>query len=239
MGEVLPLGWLGATRRASVRATLDERLAVWMREWCGPEETAGLAAIETAIPSLSWHVGTQKGGSVAVGVAPDSEPELGAALLGCSASGAGELPERIGIRALKALAQSLLGAAADVTRGTRTPREVEPRSGGAAFRCRIEGVSIFVHVDAGLCALSRPAGSSRSGNLVSRVAAISPLTASLSVTLPLGHVPLARLASLRPGDVLHTSIRVGGLVHLAAPDGTVARVGLLAADGLHRAIRIQ
>jgi flagellar motor switch/type III secretory pathway protein FliN len=52
-------------------------------------------------------------------------------------------------------------------------------------------------------------------------------------------VALARLSSLRPGDVLQTSVRVGGLVQLTAADGTVARVGQLVADGEHRAIRIQ
>lgn len=239
MGEVLPLRWLGTTRRTSIRGTLETRLSIWMRDWCGTESLPALTDVETDVPTLSWHVGRCDAGSIAVGILPDGERQLGAALLGCGATGAGLLPERIGSRALRALVQSLLGTAADVTQGVRTVREVESRTGGAAFRCRLEGLSVFVHVDAPLCAVLGPAGGATSRALVSRQAAISPLTASLSVTLPLGHVPLERLASLRPGDVLQTSIRVGGLVNLAAADGTVARVGLLAADGQHRAIRIQ
>jgi hypothetical protein len=238
MANVLPLRWLGATRRAAVREVLDARLATWRHGWSRASSTPTLRDAEAGIPSLTWHVTRTASGSAAVGVNA-AEAELGAALLGCSAAGAGDLPQRIGLRALRGLAQALAGGAAEPSQETRSTREIEPRAGGAVFQCRIDGQSIWIHVDASLCAVLAPVARSTPRAIMPRRNAIAPLATDLGVTLSLGHVALARLSSLRPGDVLQTSVRVGGLVQLTAADGTVARVGQLVADGEHRAIRIQ
>lgn len=236
MGEVLPLRWLGRTRRARIEAALQPRIDTWARGWCRAQPQ--LASDDALQPDMDWSTASAGDGSIALGVAPCDWALLGAVLLGCPVDGAGPLAEAVAKRAVAELLEALSGSAATQNEG-RSPAVLAPRAGGATFALEVSDVALSIHLDAKACADVVPAASATPRALVSRREAVAPLSAPLQVTLPLGHLPLEHLAQLKPGDVLRTSIRVGGLVQLAADDGTIARTGHLVADGDHRAIRIQ
>lgn len=240
MTQVTPLRWTGPTRRAALQREVERRLQGWASGWLRGDERPVLSAADPLPARLSWSVATAPSGELAVGLVHDGLEALGAALLGCTAAGAAGLAQGIGARALRDLARALLGED-DVqpAGGERSPRELAPRAGGLLLRLQLPGVSLWLHADAALCAhwAPRPAPAARA--LVRRRDAIGPLAARLVVSLPLGPLALADVSGLRPGDVLRTQVRVGGLVRMTSDDGTVARVGHLAASGEHRAIRIQ
>jgi hypothetical protein len=165
---------------------------------------------------------------------------LGGALAGCVATRDGGLATALGARALHELACALLGVdTVAIAAGERSSRDLAARAAGLLVRVQVADVSLWLHADAALCSHWLPERRASPRALVKRRDAIRPLDAQLVVSLPLGPLSLVDLSGLRPGDVLRTQVRVGGLVRLTSTDGTVARVGHLVANGENRAIRIQ
>ncbi|MFC0677992.1 hypothetical protein ACFFGH_09075 [Lysobacter korlensis] len=241
--NVYPLRWVGRARRAELEQALQSRLAPWATQWLRADLESVLASAETGEPDpgeLGWLDAVTSGGTLLIGCTSNVESRLGARLVGLAGEGGSALAPRIGRRALEALAQCLTGAigATLSTCDAPGPKLLAPRAGALLLQLTIGDVRLYLLVDTVLCETVAPV-LRRASSLVPREDALGACTASLELRLELGHADLLDVSTLRPGEVLKTTIPVGSLLSLVNPDGSVVRTGHLVARQGRRAIRIQ
>lgn len=241
--NVHPLRWLGPARKAGLEQAFQSRLAAWNAQWVREDLRSELALAEFSdgdFDESTWSSAASPTGTLVIGCAPNALPRLGARLVGLGGDGGSALAPRIAYRALEALAQCLTGHATTplIACDSPGPSLLAPRTGSLRLWLSIEDLRVALIADCALCDSALPMAR-RDVALVRREDALGMSTASLELRLELGHADLIDISTLRPGEVLKTTIPVGSLLSLVNPDGSVVRTGHLAARQGRRAIRIQ
>lgn len=233
--ESVAFGWVGPSRARAVRAAARARLDAWRRGWLGEDTALELCATDSdGGAGTAWRRLSSGEGVAYVRAEVTDARALGQRLVGTVATRDAQLAERLGSRCLSDLLEALAGAPGVEQEGI-SPRLGRSRGVGVALECA--DVCLELHLDSALCDALVPR-TRAPRTLARRSDAIGTLSADLNVVLDLGALKLGDVASLKPGDLLKSSVRVGSLVAVTRPDGSVVRTGQLAAANGHRAVTI-
>lgn len=247
--NVLPLRWQGTGRIERMRALVEERANAWIAQWAAPGaqpaievEALGGQRPEIAAPEIRWYALRDAGGTLTLRIAGATFEHLGCKLAGIVASDDAWMAAGIGQRALTDLARAFFAASAPASlsavRGMPSADEIGLRHGALGVQIAIGTIRVELHFDAALCAALLPVGATSAVPLTALREAVKPLDAMFEAVLDLGQNALADSLSLKPGEVLKTSIPVGAGIRIKAGDGTDIFSGTLVAEDGHRALRI-
>lgn len=247
--NVLPLRWQGASRAEALRALVDARIAEWASQWFAASKAPGVGVEavaghrpEQAGADARWHALRDGDAVLSLRLAGAAFEHLGCRLANITTADDSGLASGLGQRALTALARSLFGAQAPTVLseidGMPAPADIGPRFGALGVQVSIGTIRVEIYCNAALCALLVPAARVARDTLVSRRDAIGPVDATLDAVLDLGHAALADTLSLKPGEVLKTSIPVSAGLRLVSARGEEILGGTLVADGANRALKV-
>lgn len=246
--NVLPLRWQGASRAEALRALLDARVVEWASQWMTASRASGVVvdALADHRPDQGgegrWHALRDGEAILSMRVSPRAFEHLGCLLAGTTTADDAGLCAGLGQRALAGLMRSLFGAHAPASMiaidGAPAPADIGSRFGAFGMQVSIGTIRIEIRANATLCARLVPPAPVARESLVSRRAAIGPVDATLDVVLDLGQAGLADTLSLKPGEVLRTSIPVSAGLRLVSSRGEDILAGTLVADGAHRALKV-
>lgn len=247
--SVLPLRWQGASRIDALRMLVEQRVDEWLSHWFlavkapgATVELIGGPRMEAVSSDARWYVLREGDAALHVRLGAGTIEHLGCRLVCIAVADDAGLAAGIGLRAVSALASSLFGST--VTRsleplnGTPGAADVGVRHGAVALQIAVGTLCFDLHASAALCARLSPAKAGQCSALVPRRDAIGPVDATLDAMLDLGQVSLADSLSLKPGEVLKTTIPVGADLRLLSPNGEEILAGTLVADGAHRALKL-
>ncbi len=247
--NVLPLRWQGASRIDRMRALVAERANTWIAQWATPGaklaievETLGGQRPEISVPDIRWYALRDTSGALTLRIAGATFEQLGCRLAGIVASDDVGMAAGIGERALTDLARVFFAANAPssltAVQGMPAAEEIGLRYGALGMQIAIGPIRIELHFDTALCTALLPIGPTAAGPLVARREAVKPLDATFEAVLDLGQAALADSLSLRPGEVLKTSIPISAGIRIKAGDGTDILSGTLVAEDGHRALKV-
>jgi hypothetical protein len=247
--NVLPLRWQGAGRVERMRALVAERANGWIAQWAAPGaqpaievETLGGQRPEVTAPDIRWYALRDASGALTLRIAGAAFEHLGCKLAGIVASDDVGMAAGIGQRALTDLARAFFAAnapsALTAVPGMPSADEIGLRYGALGVQVAIGTIKVELHFDAALCAVLLPVGATAALPLTALREAVKPLDATFEAVLDLGQTALADSLSLKPGEVLKTSIPVGAGIRIKAGDGTDIFSGTLVAEDGHRALKI-
>lgn len=245
----LPLRWQPASRIAELHARVEERALGWSRQWF-PEGRAPSIEVTTASDArpealgagVRWYAIADGDARLTLRVADVALERLGCATAGTATPDQAGLAGGLGRRAVAALLRTLVPSApaalGDALDAPPCGSDVLSRHGAVGFALSIGTVKCELHVNAALFDTLVPPPAVEHAPLANRHAALGPTTASFDAVLELGEIALADSLSLKPGDVIRTSIAADAVIHLVAPGGRRVASGQLVADDGHRALRI-
>jgi hypothetical protein len=247
--SVLPLRWQGATRIDGLRVLVEQRVDEWLSHWFVAGKVPGAAVeliggprVEAVSADARWYAIREGDAVLHVRLGASTIEHLGCRLVGIAVADDAGLAAGIGLRAVTALARSLFGNAVagslEPLNGTPGATEVGVRHGAVAMQIAIGTLRFDLHASAALCARLMPAKTGQCSPLVPRRDAIGPVDATLDAMLDLGQVSLAESLSLKPGEVLKTTIPVGAGLRLVSAHGEEILAGTLVADGAYRALKL-
>lgn len=247
--NVLPLRWQGAGRIERMRALVAERANAWIAQWATPGaklavevETLGAQRPEISAPDIRWYALRDGSGALTLRIAGSAFEHLGCRLAGLVVSDDVGMAAGIGERALTDLARAFFAANATLSltavQGMPAAEEIGLRYGALGVQIAIGTLKVELHFDAALCAALLPVATTAAGSLVALREAIKPLDATFEAVLDLGQAALAESLSLRPGEVLKTSIPISAGIRIKAGDGTDILSGTLVAEDGHRALKV-
>ncbi len=246
--NVLPLRWQGASRAEALRALLDARVAEWASQWMTVSRASGVVvdALADQRPDAGgegrWHALRDGDAILSMRVSPRAFEHLGCLLAGTTTADDAGLSAGLGQRALTGLMRSLFGAQAPASMvavdGVPAQADIDSRFGAFGMQLSIGTIRIELFVNAALCTRLVPPAQVAREPLVPRRAAIGPVDATLDAVLDLGQAELAETLSLKPGEVLKTSIPVSAGLRLVSSRGEDILGGTLVADGAYRALKV-
>lgn len=246
--NVLPLRWQGASRADALRALLDARIAEWASQWMSASKASGVAVDAPADHRADqggegrWYTLRDGDALLSMRLSPRAFEHLGCLLAGTTTADDAGLSAGLGQRALTVLMRSLFGAQSPSSLtaidGSPAPSDIGSRFGAFGMQLSIGVIRIELCANAALCARLVPPVQIAREPLVSRRAAIGPVDATLDAVLDLGQTVLADTLSLKPGEVLKTSIPVSAGLRLVSSRGDDILGGTLVADGAHRALKV-
>lgn len=247
--NVLPLRWQGAGRIERMRALVAERASGWIAQWAAPGaqpaievETLGAQRPEITATDIRWYALRDASGALTLRITGAGFEHLGCKLAGIVASDDVGMAAGIGQRALTDLARAFFAASAPssltAVSGMPKAEEIGLRYGALGVQIAIGTIKIELHFDAALFAVLLPVGATAAAPLTALREAVKPLDATFEAVLDLGQAALADSLSLKPGEVLKTSIPVGAGIVIKAGDGTDIFSGTLVAEDGHRALKI-
>lgn len=244
---VFPLRWQGRRRSEQLRGVVEERCATWRQAWAvASAPGCDLASLQHDAPVLTragehWFDASTGDGHLYVRMTRNSVAMLGGQLLGLDASGAFDLADGIGRRAMTDLARGL------ATSGSETPRvdlldsrpetTLSSRHGVLSLAWQFGAVRAELHFDAALCDALLPRATTNAPPLSKRQDAIRGESLVLDAVLDLGTAGLHDVLALRPGEVIKTAVRVDAPLQVRLPDGRRVFSGALLAEQGQRALR--
>jgi hypothetical protein len=249
MTSVLPLRWQGAARIDRMRALVAGRAEDWIAQWAAPgaqpaievESIAGQRP-EISTQEIRWHALRAGGGALMLRVVGAAFEQLACRLVGVVASDDAGIAAGIGERALTDLARGFFAADAPSSltalHGMPAAQAIGLRYGAIGMQVAIGAIRIELHFDAALCAALLPTDPVAGAPLSTLREAVKPVDATFDAVLDLGQAALSDSMSLRPGDVLKTSIPLGGGIRIKAGDGSDILSGALVVEDGHRAIKV-
>lgn len=234
--------WYGPGRREALRAAVAARLQLWLQQWALTPEGLSVQLSTGAIDSGAWQRCTGADGANAwAGLGRTDLAQLGSLLANAPLRHATdyEHARAVGTDALQAMFASLLEHAS-----TQRPEAALPdgalveRHGWVALDVCWAAFTFVLLMDPALCDQLAPP-QRKSAGLTRRASALGPSRATLTARLDLGSVDVALVSSLRPGDVLRTSVPLDALLSLAAAEGRTVSTGRLALLDQHKAITVE
>lgn len=247
--NVLPLRWQGAARIDRMRALVAERAKDWLAQWAAPGaqlavdvESLGGQRPEISAQDIRWYALRGASGALTLRVAGAAFEHLACKLVGIVASDDAGMAAGIGERALTDLARAFFAANAPssltAVSGMPAAEEIGLRYGAVGVQVAIGTIRIELHFDAALCAALLPIDLTAGAPLVTLREAVKPVDATFDAVLDLGQTALSDSLSLRPGEVLKTSIPIGGGIRIKAGDGSDILSGTLVVEDGHRALKV-
>jgi hypothetical protein len=247
--NVLPLRWQGAARIDRMRALVAERANDWIAQWAasGAQPTIEVESLggqrpEVTTPDIRWYALRDVNGTLTLRIAGAGFEHLGCKLVGIVATDEVGMAAGIGQRALIDLTRAFFGASAPssltAVQGMPAAEEIGLRYGAAGVQIAIGTIKIELHFDAALCTTLLPVDVPAGPSLVALREAVKPIDATFDAVLDLGQTTLSDSLSLTPGEVLKTSIPVGGGIRIKAGDGSDILSGTLVVEDGHRALKV-
>lgn len=247
--NVLPLRWQGASRIDGLRLVVEQRVDEWLSLWFvagkapgASVELIGGSRVEAVSADARWYAVRDGDAVLHLRLGANAIEHMGCRLASIAIADDAGLAAGIGLHAMSALARSFFGSAVTGSlvplNGTPGIADVGLRHGAVAVQIAIGALNFDLHANAALCTRLLPAKSGSPSPLVPRRDAIGPVDATLDAMLDLGQVSLAESLSLKPGEVLKTTIPVGAGLRLVSAHGEEILAGTLVADGAHRALRL-
>lgn len=247
--NVLPLRWQGAARIDRMRSLVAERANDWIAQWAAPGaqlaievQSLGGQRPEISTQDIRWYALRAASGALTLRVVGAAFEHLGCKLVGIVASDDAGMAAGIGERALTDLVRAFFAADAPssltAVQGMPAPEEIGLRYGAMGMQVAIGAIRVELHFDAPLCAALLPIDATAGAPLTTLREAVRPVDATFDAVLELGQTALSDSVSLRPGDVLKTSIPVGGGIRIKAGDGSDILSGTLVVEDGHRAIKV-
>jgi hypothetical protein len=247
--NVLPLQWQGTSRAEALRALVEARVDEWVLQWfstskapaVGVEAVAGYRPEEVGVDAR-WYALRDGDAALSLRMASDALDQLGCRIANIMAADDSGLAAGVGKRGLTSLARSLFGTQApmmlNAVDGMPPSAEIGARFGALGVQVSIEGIRIELYFNVPLCVLLVPAAQVARDALVARRDAIGTVDATLDAVLDLGQAVLAETLSLKPGEVLKTSIPISAGLRLVSARGEDIIAGTLVADGSNRALKV-
>jgi hypothetical protein len=248
--NVLPLRWQGASRVERMRALVAERIDAWIAQWAAPGvvqtaivvESLGGQRPEISAPDIRWYALRDAGGTLTLRIAGAGFEHLGCKLVGIVASDDAGMAAGIGQRALTDLARAFFAASAPASltavQSMPAAEEIGLRYGATGLQIAIGTIRIELHFDAALCSALLPAAMPPAMPLTALREAVRPIDATFDAVLDLGQTALSDSMSLRPGEVLKTSIPIGAGIRIKTGDGADILSGTLVVEDGHRALKV-
>lgn len=212
-----------AARREAVLEAARAAFAGWERAWAMRPGGASLALDVGGAPPHDGAVACfgSDDGQVAIAGAPELAARW---LLPAAVDAPDGTAARLGAEALADLGARLLGARVANPLALE-PRRFEARAGAVALRLEIPRLALSLWIDgARALALHPRAPAAARRPLASRAEALAAVPVGLDCVLSLGHLPLADVIGLRPGDVVVSRAGLDSPFELRADDrrGNVA-----------------
>ncbi len=233
--------WYGPGRREALRAAVAARLQVWLQQWALAPEGLSVQLSTDAGDSGAWQCCTGTDGANAwAGLGHTDLAQLGSLLANAPLRHAAdsEHARAVGSDALQALFAVLLDHASTQPQKAALPDgALVERHGWIALDVCWAAFSFVLLMDPALCDQLAPP-QRKSAALTRRASALGPCRATLTARLDLGSVDVALVSSLRPGDVLRTSVPLDAPLSLAAAKGPTISTGRLALLDQHKAITV-
>ncbi len=247
--NVLPLRWQGAARIDRMRALVAERANDWIAQWAAPGaqtaievESLGGQRPEITAPDIRWYALRDASGALTLRIAGAGFEHLGCKLVGIVAYDDAGMAAGIGQRALTDLARAFFDASAPASltavQGMPAAEEIGLRHGATGVQVAIGTIRIELHFDAALCTALLPVAITQAVPLATLREAVKPIDATFDAVLDLGQTALSDSLSLRPGEVLKTSIPIGAGIRIKTGDGTEILSGTLVVEDGHRALKV-
>ena len=233
--------WQGPTRREALRSAVAGRLQQWVQEWAISPDGLEVQLCTDVTPAGAWQRGSATGGASALaGLGNTDVAQLGSLLANAPLRHAADsgYARAVGTDALQALFACLMDDTQTLQPVTDLPEAaLSERHGWVALDVRWATFAFVLLLDPALCDRLVPPQRAPAV-LTGRPAALGPSRATLTARLDLGSVDVALVSSLRPGDVLRTSVPLDALLALTAGDGPTVSTGRLAMLDQHKAITV-
>jgi hypothetical protein len=238
------IGWQRKDRIEQLEALLNRRLAHWRGEWLG-EGSADLELVRSAPNAVALGGGRRFANGEAVAwfqFGKNLERMLGCDALRLEAAQREDFVREIGVRCLGQLLAALFGdeqALANSCEETKVAAESDPRFGALDFEVIGLPGKLTMTVNRAWCDLhaATPDRDSHAVGLSNRRQALGGTPVVMTVSLPLGEIPLVDSLSWRVGEVLVTEAAVNPIVNLESGHSQVAKGRLILRQG-ERAIEI-
>jgi hypothetical protein len=243
---ILPFRWQTKHRAEQVRVLLASRAEQWCSEWSGHRSLEVVVSVASPEQKESvrlgqWYALRTKEGVLHVNARSFAFGWLGCLLTNSRDENDSGIAQGVGRRALMDLIMVLSSGASDdqIVRLDLAPgRDVIGLNRGVVhLRCLMAGAQMDVYVDAALCNFLVPALPESKQALTPLQEAILPGEIDLDIVLDLGSASIEDTLTLKPGEVVKTSIRVDSIVHATFGDSHPVFSAKLVADGGHRALR--
>lgn len=234
--------WQGPTRSEALRSAVSLRVQHWLQQWAVAPDDLHVCLQEASVSDIAgWHSAHAVDGACAlVGLSRTELAQLGSLLAGAPLRIAAdsELARAVGSGALKALFADLLDEPCEIQTVAEVPMSAaSARHGWVALQVRSGAMDLVLLIDPVLCDRIDPPRRAATA-LQPRHTALAASQATLTARLDLGSVDVALVSSLRPGDVLRTSVPLDALLSLSAGHGPVVSRGRLALLDQHKAITV-